>query len=136
MSLTWKDGLATALVGAAVALYLLWVGGTTVAGLTGTRAVTVAVFALGVGGCYTARSEMEAVYRVSGGPRRSLLYVVPATILGGVTLVSGIVTFAGGGDAALATLTVAMVALWALATFRHSTSHPTPEVIRVTHAPR
>ena len=136
MSLTWKDGLATALVGAAAALYLLWVSDTTVAGLTGIRALTVAVFALGVGGCYAARSEMAAVYGAGGGPRPPLLYVVLATILGGVTLVAGIVAFAGGGDAALATLTGAMVALWALATIRHTTSRRTPQVIRVTHAPR
>ena len=136
MSLTWKDGLATALVGAAAALYLLWVSDTTVAGLTGIRALTVAVFALGVGGCYAARSEMAAVYGAGGGPRPPLLYVVLATILGGVTLVAGIVAFAGGGDAALATLTGAMVALWALATIRRTTSRRTPQVIRVTHAPR
>ena len=128
--------MATALVGAAAALYLLWVSGTTVAGLTGIRALTLAVFALGVGGCYAARSEMAAVYGAGGGPRPPLLYVVLATILGGVTLVAGIVAFAGGGDAALATLTGAMVALWALATIRRTTSRRTPQVIRVTHAPR
>ena|GEM_PF-2604049 len=94
------------------------------------------MFALGVGGCYAARSEMAAVYGAGGGPRPPLLYVVLATILGGVTLVAGIVAFAGGGDAALATLTGAMVALWALATIRHTTSRRTPQVIRVTHAPR
>jgi len=136
MSLTWKDALATVLVGAAAALYVLWVGGTTVAGLTGTRAFTIAVFALGVGGCYTARSEMEAVYGVRGGPRPPLVYVVLATILGGITLVAGIVAFAGGGDAALATLIGAMLGLWALATIRHTASRRTPQVIRVTHAPR
>ena len=58
MSLTWKDGLATAFVGAAAVLYLLWVGGTTVSGLTGPRALTVAIFGLGIGGCYTAKSHM------------------------------------------------------------------------------
>jgi hypothetical protein len=51
--------------------------------------------------------------------------------LAGVTLIAGIVALAGGSDVALATLTGAMVALWALATFRHSMSRTTPEVIRV-----
>jgi hypothetical protein len=73
---------------------------------------------------------METVYGVGGRPRPPLYYVVLASVLGGVTLVAGIVAFASGGDAALATLTGAMVALWALATIRHSMSRTTPEVIR------
>jgi hypothetical protein len=55
------------------------------------------------------------------------------SVLGGVTLVAGIVAIATGGVAALATLTGAMVALWALATVRHLTSRTTAEVI---HAAR
>jgi hypothetical protein len=132
MSLTWKDGLATVFVGVAAVLYLLWAGGTTVSGLSGPRALTVAIFGLGVGGCYTAKSHMETVYGVGSRPRPPLYYVVLASVLGGVTLVAGIVAFASGGDAALATLTGAMVALWALATVRHSTSRTTPELIRTT----
>jgi hypothetical protein len=132
MSLTWKDGLATAFVGAAVVLYMLSQGGTTVAGLSGPRALAVAIFGLGIGGCYTAKSHMEDVYGVGGRPRPPLLYVVLASVLGGVMLFAGIVAFSGGSSSALATLTGAMVALWALATIRHATSHTTPEVIRTT----
>jgi len=84
MSLTWKDGLASAFVGAAVALYMLSLGDTTIVGLSGPRALTIAVFALGVGGCYTAKSQMQDVYGVGGGPRPPLLYVVLASALGGV----------------------------------------------------
>ena len=47
MSLTWKDGLATVFVGAAALLYLSSQGGATVAGMSGTRALSVAIFALG-----------------------------------------------------------------------------------------
>jgi hypothetical protein len=132
MSLTWKDGLATLFVGTAAMLYLLWAGGTTVSGLSGPRALSVAIFGLGVGGCYTAKAHMEAVYGVGSRPRPSLYYVVLASVLGGVMLVAGIVAFASGGDAALATLTGTMVALWALATVRHSMSRTTPEAIRTT----
>jgi uncharacterized membrane protein len=129
MSLTWKDGLATALVGAAGVLYLLWVGGTTVAGLSGPRALAVAIFALGIGGCTTARSNMEAVYGVGGRPRPPVLYVVLTSVLGGLTLVAGVVAISGGSTATLAPLTGTMVALWALATIRHGASHSTPEVV-------
>jgi hypothetical protein len=130
MSLTWKDGLATVFVSAAAVLYLLWAGGTTVSGLSGSRALTVAIFGLGVGGCYTAKSHMETVYGVGGRTRPPLYYVVLVSVLGGVTLVAGIVAFVSGGDAVLATLAGAMVALWALATIRHSMSRTPPEVIR------
>jgi hypothetical protein len=130
MSLTWKDGLATAMVGAAGVLCRLWVGGTTVTVLSGSRALAVAIFGLGIGGCYTAKSNMEALYGVGGSPRPPLLYVVLASALGGVTLVTGVVAIYGGSTAALATLTGTMVALWVLATIRHWASHATPEVIR------
>jgi hypothetical protein len=133
MSLSWKDGLATAFVGAAVVLYMLSHDGTTIAGLSGPRALTVAIFGLGIGGCDTAKSHMQAVYGVGGGPRPPLLYVVLVSALGGVTLVAGIVAIAGGGDAALATLTAAMVALWALATIRHSMSRMTHEPEESSH---
>jgi hypothetical protein len=132
MSLTWKDGLASVFVGAAVVLYMLSQGGTTVAGLSGPRALAVAIFGLGIGGCYTAKSQMEAVYGVGGRPRPPLLYVVLASVLGGVMLVAGIVAIYGGSTAALATLTAAMIALWALASIRHWASHTTPEVIGTT----
>jgi hypothetical protein len=132
MRLTWKDGLATALTGAAAALYLLWVGGTTVMGLSGSRAVSLAVFGLGIGGCYTAKSNMEAVYAASGRDRPPIPYVVGASALGGVTLVAGIVAISSGSTAALATLTATIVALWAMATIRHWALHPTPEATHST----
>ena len=61
---------------------------------------------------------METVYGVNGGPRPPLFYVVLVSVLGGVALVAGNVAIAMGGEAALATLTGAMVALWALASIR------------------
>jgi len=133
MSLTWRDGLAAAFVGAAVLIYVLSLGSTTVAGLSGPHAVAVAIFALGIGGCYTARSQMQDLYGAAGGPRPSLLYVVIASVLGGVTLVAGVVAILGDSSSALATLTGAMVVLWVLATIRHSISHKVPGVV---HAAR
>ena len=133
MSLTWKDGLATVFVGAAVVLYLLWVSGTAVGGLSTARAMAVAIFALGIGACYTAKSHMEAMYGAGGRARPPLLYVVLVSVLGAVMLVAGIVALVGGADGALATLTLAMLALWALATIRHATSPATPKAIGTTY---
>ena len=133
MRLTWKDGLATLFVGAAAVLYLQWAGGTTVSETSAPRALSVGIFALGIGACYAAKSQMAAVYGVEGTPRPPMPYVVLVSVLGAVTLVSGIVAIATGGGAALVTLTGAMVALWVLATIRHLMSRTTAEVI---HAPR
>jgi len=96
MSLSWKDGLATVVVGAAVVLYMLSEDGTTIAGLSGPRALTIAIFGSGIGGCYTAKAHMETVFGVGGGPRPPLLYVVLASAVGAVALVAGILAFAGG----------------------------------------
>lgn len=57
MRLTWKDGLATVFVGAAVLLYLLSPSDIWLFGLSGSRGLAVAIFALGVGGCYTTLSQ-------------------------------------------------------------------------------
>ena len=50
MRLTWKDGLATVFVGAAVLLYLLSPSDIWLFGLSGSQGLAVAIFALGVGG--------------------------------------------------------------------------------------
>jgi hypothetical protein len=133
MSLTWKDALATVFVGAAVVLYVLFLGGTTIAGLSGPRALGVAIFALGVGACYTAKSQMQDVYGVGARPRPPLLYVVLASVLGAAMLVAGVIAIVTGSTVALATLTVAMVALWGMSTIRHWASRPTHELVHTAH---
>lgn len=129
MRLTWKDGLATMFVGAAAVLYLQWAGGITVPETSTPRALSVGIFALGVGACYAAKSQMTAVYGVEGRPRPPMLYVVLASALGGVSLVAGVVAIATGNAAALTTLTGGMVALWVLATFRHLMARTATDVI-------
>lgn len=133
MSLTWKDGLATVFVGAGAVLYVLHLGGTAVAGLSGPQALSMAVFALGVAACYTTKSQMAQMYGVGDRPRPPLAYVVLASVLGSVMLVAGIIAVVTGLTWALTTLLLAMVTLWALATIRHWTTRPTPIVIRTAH---
>ena len=45
MRLTWKDGLATVLVGAAVVVFAVWAAGGSVLGVSG-RGLVVAIFLL------------------------------------------------------------------------------------------
>lgn len=129
MSLNWTDGLATAFVGAAAVLDLRWLEGTTTEGPSGSRALVATIFVLGLGGCYAAKSRMEDVYAVRGRPRPPLVYVMLVSALGGLTLLAGILALASGSATALATLMWAIVAMWALATIRHSVSGAAPDVI-------
>ena len=119
MRLTWKDGLATVFVGSAVAVYGIWMAGTEVLGLTTTRSVSAVVLILGMAGCYAARSYFGPIYGAEGGNRTSVPYAVLVSTFGIVALVAAVVALIGGSTAALTTLIVAMVILWAMATIHH-----------------
>ena len=61
MRLTWRDGLATLLVAAAVVLYALWAADAAIAGVS-TRWMTVLAFALGMAACTANQRELGEVY--------------------------------------------------------------------------
>ena len=120
MRLSWRDGLATVLVAAAVGLYALWATGAALAGVS-TRWMTVIAFALGMAACTANQHELGEVYGATpGASRPPRLYVTLATALGIVMLVVGIVAFVMASQAMLATLVAAMAALWLLSTGRHA----------------
>jgi hypothetical protein len=99
MRLTWKDGLATVFVGLAVVLFVVWLAGAAVSGISG-RGLVVAILLLGIAGCYTARSQFETFYGVNGTTRPPLAYVVLVSVVGALATVAGIVAVIGGGSAA------------------------------------
>lgn len=119
MRLTWRDALATLLVGAAAALYGLWQTGTALAGMS-TRVLGAVVFGLGWAGCMSDQREMASVYGARGRRRAPMGYVVAASLVGGVALVTGIMALVSASETLLAILVAATVALWALATVRHA----------------
>ena len=90
-----------------------------------TRWMTVIAFALGMAACTANQRELGEVYGATReGPRVSGLYIALATVLGIVMLAAGILAFVLASKAMLATLVVAMVALWLIATGRHAlTAH-------------
>lgn len=119
MRLSWRDGLATLLVAAAVVLYALWAADAAMAGVS-TRWMTVIAFALGMAACTANQRELGEVYGATpGAPRPPGSYVALATVLGIVMLVAGIVAFVLASEAMLAALVATMIALWLLATGRH-----------------
>jgi hypothetical protein len=117
MRLTRKDVRATVFVVGAAVFYALWLTGTVAADMS-TRVVAAIVFALGWLGCTSDADQMKAVFGVEG-KRPPLLYVVLASLVGGVALVAGTIAIIGSNEVMLATLVVAMAALWIAATVRH-----------------
>jgi len=69
-----------------------------------------------------------------GGRRHApMAYVVVASLLGAVALLSGIMTLVSASETMLAILVAATVALWVLATIRHamtSQGHPSDQPVR------
>jgi len=132
MRLTWRDGLATLFVAAAATLYALWQTGTAVAGMS-TRVLGAVVFGLGWAGCMSDQREMASVYGAGGRRHAPMAYVVVASLLGAVALLSGIMTLVSASETMLAILVAATVALWVLATIRHamtSQGHPSDQPVR------
>lgn len=117
--LTYRDWLVTAAVLGAGVVYGLWLTDTAMVDAT-PRAVAVLVFALGIVGCTANQREMAIVYGVDRDqPRPPMAYIVATSTIGAVALVAGLTAIVTGGEVALATLVLAMVALWIMSTARH-----------------
>jgi hypothetical protein len=122
--LTWRDGVATILVGAGVALYLIWLSGSE---LIGPRALAATIFGLGL-----AASVVAVVYGVGAGLLRApRLYLALSSLIGLVALVAGIIAITSVNEAMLATLVVTTVVLWLMATIRHAA----PDMVRQDQPP-
>ncbi|HEY7668992.1 MAG TPA: hypothetical protein VIE12_12835 [Actinomycetota bacterium] len=128
MKLTRNDARATIVVAAAVVFYLLWATETVATGVA-PRIVAGIVFALGWLGCTSDVEGMKKVYGPDAAARPSAVYVVLASLLGGVALVAGIVAIGWANEAMLATMVVAMTVLWLMTTIRHALTRPIAPVV-------
>jgi hypothetical protein len=118
MRLTWRDGMATLFVAAAVVVFALWRSDTAMTEMS-TRAMAVVVFALGWLACTSDAKRMASVYTPGAADHLPMGYMVPASLLGLVALVAGIWAIAAASETMLAVLVGAMVILWLMATVRH-----------------
>jgi hypothetical protein len=85
-----------------------------------TRLLAAAVLGLGMAACQATQREMAVLYGADRtGARPPFGYVATASTLGVAALVAGVAAVVTASEAMLATLVVALVALWALATARH-----------------
>jgi hypothetical protein len=120
MRLTIRDGLATLLVAAAAAVYVLWVTGAAMTGWP-VRVAAAVVFALGFAACLSDQKQMAVVYGASReGPRPPVAYVVNASVIGALALVSGVIALVTGSAVMLAVLAASMAGLWLIATARQT----------------
>ncbi|HEX6931809.1 MAG TPA: hypothetical protein VF162_06685 [Streptosporangiaceae bacterium] len=118
MRLTWKDLVVTLFMGGIVAVYVVYLNGTSAWLISSARGTTTAVLVLGfVGGCVLG--GLADAY--TGAKSRSgLALTVVATILGLTALTAAVVGLVTGGTVALAVLVAATLALWLVATIRHA----------------
>jgi hypothetical protein len=111
--LTWRDGVATVLVGLGVVLYILWLNG---AELVGPRAIAGIVLGLGL-----AASLIAVVYGVGAGLLQApKVYLAVASLLGVLALVAGVLAVTSINETMLATLVAATLAMWLMSTVRHA----------------
>ncbi len=116
MRLTWKDGVATVGVAAAVALFLVDLN---LPMMSGPRALAGAVFALGIVACALGGSNT-----MDADSTPPAFWTPVFGTLGTVTLLVGLVAMITGNAAALAVLVVGTVALWLVATARRARARP------------
>jgi hypothetical protein len=109
MKLTWRDAVATAVVGAVGGLYAWHVDAPGTAFVGSTRWVTLTVFVLGVVACATGGSYSTT------GPYTTLMSLGALGAFG--LLVTGLVT---GSGTTLAALSALIGVMWFVTTVRHA----------------
>ena len=118
MKLTWRDGVATIFMGAIVAIYAAFLGGTSMWLISSARGTTAAVLVLGfVGGC--ALGSIPDLY-MGAKSRTEWAFIAITSMLGAVAVVAAVVGLITGGAVALAVLVSVTLALWLASTVRHA----------------
>ena len=115
MKLQNRDLVATGLVAAAGAIYLLWLLDAVPTGMSGVRVTGAVILALGFAASATA--VMPTFDQLLHGNR---IYLAVTSLLGLVALVAGVVMLVGPSQTAMAVVMVAMFGMWIIATIHHS----------------
>jgi hypothetical protein len=121
MRLPKRDLIATGMVGAAALLYLLWVVGWTLPGLSGTRAIGIVI--LGLGFTASASAVVPGFDQLLHGNKP---YLAITSLLGVVGLVGGVLMLTDANEAALGMVMAVMATLWLISTIHHSLLAQTP----------
>jgi hypothetical protein len=115
MRIPAKDLIASCAVGAAVALYLMWVADLTLPGMSTLRITAMVILVLGfVASAVAVVPSFEQLLHGNKG------YLVGTSVLGLVALAAGVVTLWSASAAALGLLMAALAALWLISTTHHA----------------
>jgi hypothetical protein len=117
MSISWRDRIATLLVGSATLIYGLWLIGP----LDGLATGSVAIVVLVLGFLASASAVVPGFAALLSGSR---LYLAIASLAGVIALTCGILTVVQATEHTLAILMIATIGLWAAATIRHRMIRP------------
>ena len=109
------DIIATCLVAAAGLLYLLWAIGSTLPGLSSTRATGVAVLALGFAA--SASAVVPGFDQLLHGNK---VYLAITSLIGLAAFAAGVQMLITASSAGLTVVMAAMAVLWLIATIHHS----------------
>jgi hypothetical protein len=115
MSLPKRDVIATLMVVAAVALYVLWAADAAPAGLHSVRATGLVI--LGLGFAASASAVVPGFDQLMHGNR---IYVAATSIVGLVAFGAGVQMLRTDSETALGVLVLVTVVLWAIATAHHA----------------
>jgi hypothetical protein len=110
-----KDLIASCAVGAAVALYLMWVADVTLPGMSTLRVTAMVILVLGF--LASAVAVVPSFDQLLHGNKG---YLVGTSVLGLVALVAGVVTLWSASATALGLLMAALAALWLISTTHHA----------------
>ena len=121
-----RDLIATVCVVAGVLVYALWAANHPLPGLSSVR--VVALFVLGTGVAASASAVVPSFTQLLHG---SKTYMAITSVVGAVALVAGIIAVFRETDVMLHLLVAATVALWIIATVRHTLMVNAPDGSRL-----
>jgi hypothetical protein len=117
-----RDLIATVCVVAGVLVYALWAANHPLPGLSSVR--VVALFVLGTGVAASASAVVPSFTQLLHG---SKMYMAVTSLVGAVALVAGIMAIFRQTDVMLHLLVATTVALWIIATVRHTLMDDVPD---------
>jgi hypothetical protein len=117
-----RDLIATVCVVAGVLVYAFWAASHPLPGLSSVRVVALVV--LGTGVAASASAVVPSFVQLLHG---SKMYMAITSLVGALALVGGIIAVFRQTDVTLHLLVVATVALWIIATVRHTMMANVPD---------
>ena len=117
-----RDLIATLCVTIGVVVYALWLADHPLPGLSSVRAVALVV--LGTGVAASASAVVPSFVQLLHG---SKMYMAITSLVGAVALVGGIIAVFRQTDVMLHLLVATTVALWIIATVRHTLMDDVPD---------